>query len=194
MEGWANLGAILLEQGLFQEAVPILQRAKMLAPGVGVVHLNLAQAYFLADQDTEALAACRQAVALTPTADALNKLGVILRRSGQFAEAEDAFRKALARDGNHPNAVVNIATLLMLMGRFPEAAQALKTAAGKPLPADARSELRQASLLMTEWQRIQPVISESFPLGNLDELTRALDATPPALLVPDPVVPRSGRG
>ena len=188
MEGWANLGAMLLERGAFQEAVPTLQRARSMAPGVGVLHLNLAHAYYLAEQYAEALASCRQAVALTPSADALNKLGVILRRSGQFAEAEAAFRQALARDAGHPNAVVNIATLLMLMGRFPEAAQALKTAAGKPLPADARNELRQATLLMTEWERLEPVIRETFPLGKLDGITRALEATPPELLVPDPVV------
>jgi len=188
MEGWANLGAILLEQGAHQEAIPALQRAKMLAPGVGVVHLNLAHAYFLAEQDAEALASCRQAIALTPTADALNKLGVILRRSGRFDEAEAAFREALARDGNHPNAGVNIATLLMLMGRFAEAVAALKAAAGKPLPAEARNELRRASLLMTEWERLDPVIRESFPPGKLDDLTRALEAMPPELLLPDPVV------
>jgi Flp pilus assembly protein TadD len=188
MEGWANLGAILLQQGTHLEAVQVLQRARMLAPGSAVVHLNLAHAHYLAGQDIEALAACHEAIAISPTPDALNKLGVILRSSWRFAEAEGAFRDALARDGGHPHALVNLATLLMLRARFPEARQALAAAANRILPEDARKELRRASLLLAEWERIDPVIRAAFPAAGLDEVMHALGMTPSELLDPDPVV------
>ena len=188
MEGWVNLGAVLLERGLFQEAVPALQRARALAPGVGVVHLNLAHAYHLAEQEDEALASCRQAVALSPTPDALNKLGVILRRAGKLAEAETAFRDALSHNGNHPYALVNLATLFLLMGRFYEAGQALGIAEGKALPHEARSELSRARLLLSEWERLDPIVRESFPRAELGGFIEAVEKTPASLLVPDPVV------
>lgn len=192
LEGWVNLGAILLERGSLDEATHVLQNAQVLSPGAAVVHLNLAHAFFLAERYSEALASCRAAIAITPAPDALNKLGVILRISGRFAEAEVAFREAIARTGEqgsrHANAEVNLATLLMLMGRFPEARQALKVAGRSFLPDAARKELRRAALMLAEWERLDPVIREQFPRAEFAGINTALEVTPPELLGCDPVV------
>jgi len=192
MEAWANLGAVLLEQNSLQEATQVLQHARILSPGLAVVHFNLAHAFFLAERYSEALASCRAAIAISPTPDALNKLGVILRTSGKFAEAEVAFREAIAssgeQGGRHANAEVNLSTLLMLMGRFSEARRGLEVAGKTFLPDEARKELRRATLMLAEWERLEPVMGKSFKSGDFTGINTALGATPPDLLGCDPVV------
>ncbi len=185
-EGWVNLGVVLLARGASQEAVHALQRAQTLSPEMAVIRLNLADAYCATGQDAEALASCREAVSMAPTPDALNKLGALLRSSWQLAEAETMLVRAIALDPDHQNAQVNLATVLMLTGRLAEAKSALQAALSKPLQGDARTEAVRAYRLLLEWERLDPVMRASFPTGDLDNLTNALNATPEDLMAPDP--------
>ena len=150
MEGWANLGGTLLDLDRPAEACEALERARALAPAVPAVLLNLGRCYYLLGRTSEALAACRAATTLAPSADAFNKLGVILRASWQLDEAETAFRTALKHDGGHPLAQVNLATLLMLMGRQADARPLLAAAQARPLPPEARHEAVRAELLLDD--------------------------------------------
>lgn len=188
MEGWANLGGTLLDLDRPAEACEALERARALAPALPAVLLNLGRCYYLLGRTSEALAACRAATALAPSADAFNKLGVILRASWQLDEAEAAFRAALTHDGGHPLAQVNLATLLMLMGRQADARPLLAGAQARPLPPEARHEAVRAGLLLDEWERLDPVLQRAFGRASFDELIAALDDTPPALMQIDPVV------
>lgn len=188
MEGWANLGGTLLDLDRPAEACEALERARALAPAVPAVLLNLGRCYYLLGRTSEALAACRAATTLAPSADAFNKLGVILRASWQLDEAETAFRTALKHDGGHPLAQVNLATLLMLMGRQADARPLLAAAQARPLPPEARHEAVRAELLLDEWERLDPVLQRAFGRAIFDELIAALDDTPPALMQLDPVV------
>ena len=188
MEGWANLGGALLDLARPAEAREALERARVLAPNVPAVLMNLGRCYYLLGLTSEALAACQAATELAPSADAFNKLGVILRANWQLGEAEAAFRAALARDGGHPLAQVNLATLLMLMGRQAEAGPLLAAAQARPLPEKARREAVRATLLLDEWARLDPVLQRAFTSARFDKLIAALEDTPPALLQVDPVV------
>ena len=188
MEGWANLGGTLLDLDRPAEACEALERARALAPTLPAVLLNLGRCYYLLGRTSEALAACRAATALAPSADAFNKLGVILRASWKLDEAEAAFRAALTHDGGHPLAQVNLATLLMLMGRQADARPLLAAAQARPLPPEARHEAVRAALLLDEWERLDPVLQRAFGRASFDELIAALDDTPPALMQIDPVV------
>jgi len=188
MEGWANLGGALLDLDRPQEAVQVLEHAHTLAPREPAVLLNLGRAYYLLGRDDAALAACQAALELSPDAESCNRLGVILRGTWRLAEAEAAFRAALAQDGEHPRARVNLATLLMLMGRQREAGPLLAAALGDPLPEDARREAERARLMLDEWQRLDAVLRQAFAHADFEPLIAALDATPAALTAPDPVI------
>lgn len=188
MEGWANLGGALLDLDRPQQAVQVLEHARTLAPREPAVLLNLGRAYYLLGRDDAALAACQAALELSPDAGSCNRLGVILRGSWRLAEAEAAFRAALAQDDEHPLARVNLATLLMLMGRQGEAGPLLAAALGGLLPEVARREAERARLVLDEWQRLEPVLRQAFAHEDFEPLVAALDATPAALTAPDPVI------
>jgi len=188
MEGWANLGGTLLDLERPAEAREALERARALAPAVPAVLMNLGRCYYLLGLTSEALAACQAASELAPGAEACNKLGVILRANWQLGEAEAAFRSALAHDGSHPLAQVNLATLLMLMGQQTEARPLLAAALARPLPEKARREAVRAALLLDEWERLDPILQRAFARADFDELIAAIEDTPPALLQIDPVV------
>jgi tetratricopeptide (TPR) repeat protein len=188
MEGWANLGGTLLDLDRPAEACKALERARALAPALPAVLLNLGRCYYLLGRGDEALEACGTAVELAPNADSYNKLGVILRSTWRLAEAEAAFRAALEQDGQHPLAQVNLATLLMLMGRQADARPLLAAAQARPLPPEARHEAVRAGLLLDEWERLDPVLQRAFAHAEFEQLIAALGDTPPALLQIDPVV------
>src|SRR5690606_12979800 len=68
-------------------------------------------------------AALEQALALDPAHPAaLNQMGVLLRRDGRFAEAEDAYARALAADPDYALAHHNLGVLLDLYLRRPSEA------------------------------------------------------------------------
>ncbi len=187
MEGWANLGGTLLDLDRPAEACEALERARALAPAVPAVLLNLGRCYYLLGRTSEALAACRAATTLAPSADAFNKLGVILRASWQLDEAETAFRTALKHDGGHPLAQVNLATLLWLMGRQADARPLLAAAQAGRCRQKRGTRRCARNCCWTSgngWIPCCSVRSDAI----FDELIAALDDTPPALMQLDPVV------
>ncbi|OYW27212.1 MAG: hypothetical protein B7Z47_06875, partial [Chthoniobacter sp. 12-60-6] len=62
---------------------------------------------------TEAEVALRRAVELSPTAIFLSNLGAVLQRRGEFAEAEQTYRRALEANGEFSTARVNLGRLLL---------------------------------------------------------------------------------
>jgi predicted O-linked N-acetylglucosamine transferase (SPINDLY family) len=84
--------------------------------------LARAAAFFTQGRLEEAVAACRQGLAIAPTRSALhNNLALALRRLGRTSEAIDAFETAITHDGRNVEAMSNLANTLRGIGRMGEA-------------------------------------------------------------------------
>lgn len=117
-----NLGALLSQRGRPQEALPFLQRAKVLAPGDPGAAANLGIALASVGRLEEARLELECAEALDPHAAVHPfNLGRALALLGLHAEAEAAARRALARDPAHPGARYNLALARLRLGRWREA-------------------------------------------------------------------------
>lgn len=87
-----------------------------------------------------ALAHADRGVELDPhDADAVNTRGVCLDRLGRRADADEAFRRALALDPTHVEAQRNVATAALVRGRLAEGVRGVSTAAALD-PQDGRSQ------------------------------------------------------
>ncbi|HXF85478.1 MAG TPA: tetratricopeptide repeat protein [Anaerolineales bacterium] len=76
------------------------------------------------------------------SAVAYYNLGVLLEKLERYAEAEDAFRQAIAKDPNDAAAYSNLGNLLQKLGRYAEAEDAYRQAIAKdPNDAQAYSNL-----------------------------------------------------
>ncbi|PMP95953.1 MAG: hypothetical protein C0169_04990, partial [Thermodesulfobacterium geofontis] len=54
-EAWINLSTVLIEKGLFEEAIKALEKAKVYAPENAVIYNNLAVAYYYLKDKESAL-------------------------------------------------------------------------------------------------------------------------------------------
>ncbi len=94
-----------------------IMRAYPMLPGP---YVNAAIAYVHDGRDDDALAALHKALAIEPDdAQANDELGVVLRRRGDFAGAEKAYRRALAARPGYPLALYNLGVLLDVYLRRP---------------------------------------------------------------------------
>jgi tetratricopeptide (TPR) repeat protein len=86
------LGGLLVQEGRFAEAVPYLERAKMLRPDSWASYFYLGKAKLRLEKPAEAVALLQRAVALNPSdeASAYYLLGQALQACGREAEARTA--------------------------------------------------------------------------------------------------------
>jgi len=88
------------------------------------IRLELASNYFENGQTAVALDEVKQALATDVNyADAYNLRGLIYLRLGDFAQADESFRRALALRGSDPNLLHNYGWLLCQQRKFAEADQ-----------------------------------------------------------------------
>lgn len=97
------------------------------------IRLELASNYFENGQTAVALDEVKQALAADPNyADAFNLRGLIYLRLGDFAQADESFRRALALRGGDPNVLHNHGWLLCQQRKFVEADQQFGLALANP--------------------------------------------------------------
>lgn len=95
-ESHCNLGTVLFEMRRVEEAVVVLRKALSLRSDYAPAHLRLALALRQQRRPEEAEVSCQAALAIDPHyVDALVFLGELRADRGQFAEAEEWFRRAL---------------------------------------------------------------------------------------------------
>jgi tetratricopeptide (TPR) repeat protein len=90
----AALGRLYGVWNKYDQAIPLLEEVVQRVPKNPKALINLANAYFSLGHDAQAIDKARQALAITPTAEAYNTLGAVLYSQGKFAEAEEQFSKA----------------------------------------------------------------------------------------------------
>jgi len=127
--GWNGLGVVLGATGRFDESLPALERAALLAPKNPDVLCNLGLAYMHASQWQRAEDCLRRAVQLDRvTVRAFNFLASLLGMRGRLAEAETIYREALSRGGEDPDILNNLGLALRSLDRLDEAEAYLRRA------------------------------------------------------------------
>jgi Tfp pilus assembly protein PilF len=88
----------LLEAGNYAEAIPILEQVIASSPEVTAPYIDIAMAYRHTGKNEQAEKHLKTALKLVPAHPvASNEYGLLLRRSGRFAEARTVYEKALAQ-------------------------------------------------------------------------------------------------
>jgi tetratricopeptide (TPR) repeat protein len=97
-----NLGALRADANDYQQAVPLLIKARSLAPENPSVHEELGKVYLAMNKLTEAQAELERAITLSPDTSCLHyKLGQILRKEGQEDRARKEFAACERLNGAH---------------------------------------------------------------------------------------------
>lgn len=188
------LGLLALDAGLPQEAVPILERVCMLAPGVPAFQANLGLAYMRCRRFSEALTAFDSAIAAQPELfEPHLHRGMVLKEMQRPQEALESFSHAAAlRD---EPAVRNFRALMLdELGRYEEALEefgkALARDSGNPL---AHSNYGHALIRLQRHAEALAVLEKAVALGpdmsgmhyNLGEPLKALGRLEEALAAYD---------
>jgi tetratricopeptide (TPR) repeat protein len=126
-QSWRDLGAALLLEGRFADAVEALEEAVRLSPGDADTLVDLAHAAHGARRVDEAVSHLRRAAELdADDVRALRSLVRIQRRSGRLDDALAAARELLERAPGDVVAFMDIADLCVLLGRLDDAVAAFE--------------------------------------------------------------------
>lgn len=117
-----NVGSKLLEQGRYEEALPLYRKALGLQPSLDQARVSmsdtlalLAQQSAASGQADQALSYLREAVEVEAnSAERHNDLAVLLAQLGRYQEAELVLRKALELDSRHTAALENLRNILQM--------------------------------------------------------------------------------
>src|SRR3982750_130515 len=91
-----NQAVVRSDNGKYQEAVQLLERAILAEPGYALAYYNLGSAYFQLNQLEKAIEAFRHAIVLKPEfSEAYNQIGVTYLQMSEVANAIAAFREAI---------------------------------------------------------------------------------------------------
>jgi Tfp pilus assembly protein PilF len=88
--------AAMMKDRNYDQAIILLEKVIENAPGVTAPHINIAMAYIQTDKLEPAEQHLKAALSLVPDHPAAsNEYGMLLRKSGRFAEARQIYEKAL---------------------------------------------------------------------------------------------------
>ena len=133
------LAVIHLQQSNPTKALPLLEHALTLRPGVADYHNGHGEALRLLGRTEAAKAAFTEALARDPGhGDAHNNLGIVALGGDRLEAACGHFRAALASNDRKPRFHLNLGRTLAALGRFADAVAPLEAAcAGAPDDASA---------------------------------------------------------
>jgi eukaryotic-like serine/threonine-protein kinase len=117
---WRNssaLGAFYYRAGRYREAVIAFQRVTLLQPDSAWGYSNLGAAYAAAGDNPRALENFTRAIAIEPDEVALSNVGTIHYAERRYAEAAQAFERAVALGPKNPVGHRNLGDAYLKLGR-----------------------------------------------------------------------------
>ncbi len=178
IEGWINLGSMMVECRQLQAAVNVLIEALKLQPDNMVAYMIMGDAQRLRGERTIARQCYERAVELERTPDALNRLACMIRHLGEHDAAMALYDEALDKDPQLSIARVNRATLHVAMGHYEEAAEQLQALRGQKLPPMEAREVASCTTAIGEFRRLRDLIDPLTPSSDLGPLESALRDLP----------------
>lgn len=168
-DAWRDLGFAAVEAGLLHQAVEAFRRVTELATGDATAHVHLAHALHASQRSDEAVTTLLRASEIDPSPAVLRSLADLARATGQNSTALDAATRLLERDTKDVLAALDAAELLLVAGRFGEAAKAF--ARLRTIDADegheryaAHGEI-EARILAERWR---PALDAAIDATRLD--------------------------
>jgi TonB family protein len=188
LEAHTNLGAQLITEGVYEQAVPVLERAVSLRPESAAAQYNLGLAQVKTGKYEAAVASIRKAVELKPNwPDAYNNLGLAYGGLNRWEEAAQAHREAirLVHDGgaNYTGAMYNLGFASLKLGQKTVVQQLVEQL--KPLNWQWQARLAR-ELLASEGIIIAS--SAPAPAAPPAATPSAVPAATPAAVEPSPPV------
>jgi serine/threonine protein kinase/Flp pilus assembly protein TadD len=121
-----NLGRVIAKKGKWAEAATHFRKAVDLEPRKAEWAGLLAESLTSLGAYSEAIAAYRQANEIRPTPAAMNNLGSLLNRQGDFIEAEKCFRRCIELTPHADVPLWNLGEVLLRQGKYDEAITCFK--------------------------------------------------------------------
>jgi superkiller protein 3 len=153
------LGAMLRQQGNFDEAFEEFTRSAQLMPDFPENHSALAYIFYLVDDGPNAIAEARTALSMDPqNAEAYQFLGLALYSNGKYGPAVHAFTESLARDAGSVDAYYDLGITFHADGNEPAAIAAYRQALHlNPAFWQAHSNL---ALILHEQHKLDDAVAE----------------------------------
>ena len=185
IEGWINLGSIMVETRQLAAAINVLNQALERAPDNWLINMIMGDAQRLVGQRDRARECYEKAVDLSRAPPALNRLGGFLRHLGKRDEAEALYEEAYSTDSNFSLARVNRATLEIDKGNFDEAERRLRELPVDKLPPKEAQEVTSSLTAVSEYRRLHGLIDPLTEHSDLAPLEAALRDLPKSARVVD---------
>lgn len=180
-ESHINLGAQLITEGLYPEAVTVLQKAVSLLPDSAAAHFNLGLAQLKVRDFQNAVASNQRALQLKPEwSAAYNNLGQALAGVNKWTEATQAYLEAIKITPQYAGAIYNLGRAYLALGRK-DLAQPLLEILKKLSGFDLQARLANAI------GGVEPGGTATIAVVKPESSTSAPQPTPtPAASVPEP--------
>jgi tetratricopeptide (TPR) repeat protein len=175
-EAHTNLGAQLITEGIYPEAVAALQKAVALKPDSAAAQYNLGLAQLKTGEFQNAVASITKALELTPNwPDAYNNLGLAYAGLKKYDDAVNAYREAIRIIPDYAGATYNLGIAYVGLGQGTLALPLVEKL--KPMNWDLQARL---------WNTIRDAKA---PATEITELVTA--PTPKATPTPKPAPPEN---
>ena len=172
------LGEVKRKLGDPAASLELNRKALAADPTMTPAHYFLALAYLDLKQEQPAIAEFEKAIhAPTVTPEMYTAMASLYIRKGQFAEAEDFCRKAIALDPSRPDAYLNLARVYNARHASDQALEALRAALpeGKEFPVSEYYQELQADVAA---ERGVAYTAKKMYAQAIEEYARALDFDP----------------
>jgi len=182
IEGWCNLGAVLLASGRPVDAEGAWRQAAQRRPDLAMVWLGLGRALGHQHRAREAEEAFRNALQREYSAEILNDLGSALRDQQRMSEATTCYREACQLDPDATLPATNLATSLLLDLQFGEAREHIDSLLKQSLPPAQREELEASHGALEEYARWEAPLARAMAGEQLESLVGVAERRPAGLL------------
>ena len=118
VEAHVNLGAQLITEGVYAEALTVLERAVSLRPNSAAAQYDLGLAQYKEKKYEDAITSNKKAIELKPDwSDAYNNLGLAYAGLSRWQDAVAAYREAMHLDPNYAGALYNLGIAYLRLGQ-----------------------------------------------------------------------------